>query len=63
MSIESYLKKHSEALVKDVGIEAACSLTGLQAGRPRVRVKAAPAPLAAFGPSTAVAASPGAIRA
>lgn len=28
MSIESYLKKHSEALVKDVGIEAACSLTG-----------------------------------
>ncbi len=28
MSIESYLKKHSEALVKDVGIEAACELTG-----------------------------------
>ena len=28
MSIESYLKKHSEALVKDVGIEAACALTG-----------------------------------
>lgn len=28
MSIESYLKKHTEALVKDVGIEAACSLTG-----------------------------------
>ncbi len=28
MSIETYLKKHSEALVKDVGIEAACSLTG-----------------------------------
>ena len=28
MSIESYLKKHSEALVKDVGIEAACQLTG-----------------------------------
>ncbi len=28
MSIASYLKKHSEALVKDVGIEAACSLTG-----------------------------------
>ncbi len=26
--IGSYLKKHSEALVKDVGIEAACSLTG-----------------------------------
>ncbi|MCW9042736.1 MAG: hypothetical protein OQK05_05275 [Pseudopelagicola sp.] len=24
----SYLKKHSEALVKDVGIEAACALTG-----------------------------------
>ena len=23
-----YLKKHSEALVKDVGIEAACELTG-----------------------------------
>ena len=28
MSIESYLKKHSEALVKDVGIESACVLTG-----------------------------------
>ena len=28
MSVESYLKKHSEALVKDVGIEAACALTG-----------------------------------
>ena len=28
MSIESYLKKHSEALVKDVGVEAACALTG-----------------------------------
>jgi hypothetical protein len=28
MSVESYLKKHTEALVKDVGIEAACSLTG-----------------------------------
>ncbi|WP_395002517.1 hypothetical protein [Cypionkella sp.] len=28
MSIESYLKKHCEALVKDVGIEAACKLTG-----------------------------------
>lgn len=28
MSIETYLKKHSEALVKDVGIEAACTLTG-----------------------------------
>lgn len=28
MSIETYLKKHSEALVKDVGIEAACVLTG-----------------------------------
>ena len=28
MSIESYLKKHTEALVKDVGIEAACELTG-----------------------------------
>lgn len=24
----SYLKKHTEALVKDVGIEAACELTG-----------------------------------
>jgi hypothetical protein len=28
MKIESYLKKHTEALVKDVGIEAACKLTG-----------------------------------
>lgn len=28
MSVASYLKKHSEALVKDVGIEAACALTG-----------------------------------
>jgi hypothetical protein len=28
MSTESYLKKHTEALVKDVGIEAACALTG-----------------------------------
>ena len=28
MSIETYLKKHTEALVKDVGIEAACELTG-----------------------------------
>lgn len=28
MSIETYLKKHTEALVKDVGIEAACDLTG-----------------------------------
>ncbi|EEW24507.1 hypothetical protein [Rhodobacter ferrooxidans] len=28
MSVASYLKKHSEALVKDVGIEAACKLTG-----------------------------------
>ena len=28
MSIASYLKKHCEALVKDVGIEAACELTG-----------------------------------
>ncbi|MFT4150144.1 MAG: hypothetical protein QM656_08095 [Paracoccaceae bacterium] len=28
MSITSYLKKHTEALVKDVGIEAACELTG-----------------------------------
>lgn len=26
--IGSYLKKHSEALVKEVGIEAACELTG-----------------------------------
>lgn len=28
MSNASYLKKHTEALVKDVGIEAACVLTG-----------------------------------
>lgn len=28
MTIASYLKKHSEALVKDVGIEAACEITG-----------------------------------
>jgi hypothetical protein len=28
MSLTSYLKKHTEALVKDVGIEAACELTG-----------------------------------
>lgn len=28
MSVESYLKKHTEALVKEVGIEAACTLTG-----------------------------------
>lgn len=27
-AIGRYLKKHSEALVKDVGIEAACELTG-----------------------------------
>ena len=27
-SVASYLKKHTEALVKDVGIEAACKLTG-----------------------------------
>lgn len=27
-TIGSYLKKHTEALVKDVGIEAACALTG-----------------------------------
>ena len=27
-AIGSYLKKHTEALVKDVGIEAACTLTG-----------------------------------
>ena len=26
--IGSYLKKHTEALVKDVGIEPACELTG-----------------------------------
>ncbi|MGA0539989.1 hypothetical protein [Neotabrizicola sp. VNH66] len=28
MSAASYLKKHTEALVKDVGIEAACAITG-----------------------------------
>ncbi len=28
MSVATYLKKHSEALVKDVGIEAACDITG-----------------------------------
>lgn len=28
MSLETYLKKHTEALVKDVGVEAACELTG-----------------------------------
>ncbi len=28
MSIATYLKKHTEALVKDVGIEAACEITG-----------------------------------
>jgi class 3 adenylate cyclase len=28
MGAESYLKKHAEALVKDVGIEKACKLTG-----------------------------------
>lgn len=28
MSVATYLKKHSEALVKDVGIEAACKITG-----------------------------------
>lgn len=27
-SVGNYLKKHTEALVKDVGIEAACDLTG-----------------------------------
>lgn len=27
-SVKGYLKKHCEALVKDVGIEAACKLTG-----------------------------------
>ena len=27
-AVGSYLKKHAEALVKDVGIEAACELTG-----------------------------------
>lgn len=28
MTVASYLKKHSEALVKDVGVEAACDMTG-----------------------------------
>ncbi len=28
MTVASYLKKHTEALVKDVGVEAACTLTG-----------------------------------
>ena len=28
MGIGSYLKKHTEALVKDVGVEPACELTG-----------------------------------
>lgn len=28
MSLESYLKKHTEALVKAVGVEAACAVTG-----------------------------------
>lgn len=28
MSLPDYLKKHTEALVKDVGVEAACTLTG-----------------------------------
>lgn len=28
MLISSYLKKHTEALVKDIGIEAACEITG-----------------------------------
>lgn len=28
MSVASYLKKHTEALVKDVGVEAACAITG-----------------------------------
>jgi hypothetical protein len=28
MSVATYLKKHSETLVKDVGIERACELTG-----------------------------------
>ena len=27
-AVERYLKKHTEALVKDVGLEAACKLTG-----------------------------------
>ena len=28
MSLETYLKKHTEALVKEVGVEAACAITG-----------------------------------
>lgn len=28
MTIESYLRRHCEALVKDVGVEAACAATG-----------------------------------
>lgn len=28
MSAATYLKKHTEALVKDVGVEAACEITG-----------------------------------
>ena len=28
MTVATYLKKHTEALVKDVGVEAACALTG-----------------------------------
>ena len=28
MSLATYLKKHTEALVKEVGVEAACALTG-----------------------------------
>ncbi|MDE3079006.1 MAG: hypothetical protein KGI94_03115 [Paracoccaceae bacterium] len=28
MSVQAYLKKHSEALVKEVGIEPACQITG-----------------------------------
>ncbi|MEL6463860.1 MAG: hypothetical protein AAFQ58_02735 [Pseudomonadota bacterium] len=28
MTVSSYLKKHTESLVKDVGIEPACELTG-----------------------------------
>lgn len=28
MSLESYMKKHTEALVKEVGVEAACAITG-----------------------------------
>ncbi len=27
-AVNSYLKKHTEALVKDVGLEAACTLSG-----------------------------------